>query len=108
MEKDLEKYKKAWSEGDVDTLELMRAKHSEDSRFNLHLSLIDLSADKGQAFSFVNQEHKALVRALGLDGVSQFLDLLEKGNTKKLQDFVRNLPEDNELKSSMLKLLKYA
>jgi len=107
MEKDLAQYKKAWGEQDVTTLELLRAKHPEDARFNLHLSLIDLSADRGQDFTFVNQEHKDLVRALGLDGVSQFLDLLERGNTRKLQAYVDSLPEDNELKSSMQKLLKY-
>ena len=107
MDKDLALYKKAWGEQDLKTLELLRAKHAEDARFNLHLSIAKISADKGQDFSFVNQEHKALVEALGLQGANQFLDLLEKGNTRKLKDYVQSLPEDNELKSSMETLLTY-
>lgn len=104
---DIEEYKKAWSEGDVDTLEQLRAKHAEDARFSLHLSLIDLSADEGQDFSEVNENHKALLKELGLTGAPEFLRLLEDGNPKKLRKYVEDLPESNPLKKSMQILIRY-
>lgn len=106
-QEDIEAYKTAWAEQDVDTLELLRAKHPEDARFSLHLSLIDLSADEAQDFSEVNDNHKKLLKELGLNGAPEFIRLLEENNPKKLRKYVEELPEANPLKKSMLILLKY-
>lgn len=106
-QEDIEEYKKAWAEADVDTLELLRAKHPEDARFNLHLSLIELSQDEEQDFSEVNDNHKELIKDLGLSGAPEFLRLLEEGNKGKLKRHVASLPNSDPLKKSMELLLTY-
>ena len=106
-QEDIPEYQKAWDEADVDALERLRAKHPEDARFSLHLSLIDLSADEAQEFSEVNAKHKDLVKDLGLTGAPEFLRLLEEGNAKKTRNYVESLPESNPLKKSMLLLIEY-
>lgn len=106
-QEDILEYQKAWADADVDGLERLRAKHPEDARFSLHLSLIDLSADEAQEFSEVNTKHKELVKDLGLTGAPEFLRLLEDGNAKKTRQYVESLPESNPLKKSMLLLIEY-
>lgn len=106
-QEDIEEYKTAWANADVDALESLRAKHPEDARFSLHLSLIELSADEAQEFSEVNTKHKDLVKDLGLTGAPEFLRLLEDGNAKKTRQYVESLPESNPLKKSMLLLIEY-
>lgn len=106
-QEDIPEYQRAWDNADVDELERLRAKHPEDARFSLHLSLIDLSADEAQEFSEVNAKHKDLVKDLGLTGAPEFLRLLEEGNAKKTRNYVESLPESNPLKKSMLLLIEY-
>ena len=107
MEKDLERYKTAWSEQDIEALESLRLKHPEDARFSLHLSLVELSADEGEEFSDVNTQHKELLSELGLSGAPEFMRLLEQGNPKKTRKYVESLPDDDPLKESMELLLPY-
>lgn len=107
MEKELEQYKKAWEQADIEALESLRLAHPEDARFALHLSLIELSADEGEDFSDVNTQHKELLAEIGLTGAPEFMRLLEQGNPKKLKQYVENLPESNPLKESMEILLPY-
>lgn len=104
---DLDKYKKAWAEGDVDTLELCRANNPQDARYNLHLAVADIDPKKAQGFEEVNKNHKDLVSRLGLYGAPNFMKLLNEGKYSKLKAYVRELPDDTPLKSSMEVLLRY-
>jgi hypothetical protein len=102
---DFEKYKKAWGNADIDTLESLREKHPEDARFNLHLQFMPES--EKQSFAQAQKLHKEINAELGVSELAEFNKLMESGNITKCTKFVEALPENHPMKRAMGILIKY-
>lgn len=104
---DIEAYRTAWENADVEAMESLRAKHPEDARFNLHLMVAGISADEAQDFTELNKAHKALVKELGLDGVAEFITYLEQGKATKIKELASRLPKNSQVRKDIETLLPY-
>ncbi len=103
----IQEYRTAWEKGDIDTLERLRVSNIEDARFNLHLSIAGISADEAQGFTELNKAHKALVKELGLEGVSEFITLLEQGKALKIKELAMKLPKNSQVRKDIETILPY-
>lgn len=106
-DKDLNRYKTAFDEGDIDTLEKLRHKHPEDSRFNLHLQVLGIKPKLTQKFDDVRQRHTQVAKSLGIDGLAGFNKLIESDNKKKALAYIDSLRKDHPLRSAMINLTNF-
>lgn len=107
--KGMSEYIKAFNSGDLKTLEKIRNESPEDARFNTHLKYLKGVVESGgqDVFSKVVKLNDSINKDIGISGVAEFNKLLEGGNKQKIENFVDKLPDSNELKDSMYKLLEY-
>ena len=104
----MEKYIKAFNDGDLKTLEKLRTQSPEDGRYNLHLKYLKgVVEGKGNTFNEVLELHKAVTKDMQIDKVSEFNKLLEGSNKRKTQEYVDGLPSDYRLKPDMERLLNF-
>jgi len=76
-----------------------------DSEAQKYVPYKELRAGKRQQFSDALGMHKKTVEAIGLDAAAQFNKYVEAGNVAKASTYVTQLPDTNELKPSMQRLM---
>lgn len=105
---DLRKYEVAFNKGDLRVLETLRQKYPTDSRFKIHAEYGTITeVQTKQAFKDILDKHNQSLETLGIDGISEFNNLLEKGNKTKIMEYLGKLDRNKPLVQEMYTMAEY-
>jgi len=76
-----------------------------DSEAQEYIPYTELRSKKLQSFSDAYDMHKVTAEAIGVNAATQFNKYLEAGDINKAAKYVTSLPDDNELKPSLQRLI---